>query len=126
MLEVSIQEDVVNSILTYSKDMHPREAILLLKGRMDARTITVAEIVIPPQAAHGIGFSAFPLSPLPLDMGILGVVHSHPSGSPSPSVADLNDFYGGLMIICAYPYSSTDCIRVYDAKGREIPFRVGG
>jgi len=126
MVEVYISNDVANGILTYSKNMHPREAILLLKGKLDIgkKMIVVSELIIPPQAAHGIGFSAFPLSPLPLDMHIVGTMHSHPSGAPKPSFADLNMFYGGLMIICSYPYSGIDCMRVYDAKGREMPFSM--
>ena len=126
MVEICILEYVVDSILTYSKSMHPREAILLLKGKMDMnkKTITVSELIIPPRAAHGIGFSTFPLSPLPLDMHILGTVHSHPSGALVPSLTDLNMLYGGLMIICSYPYSGMDCLKAYDAKGREMPLRI--
>jgi len=126
MVKVYVLDDVANGILTYSKNMHPRETILLLKGKLDMgkKTIVVSELIIPPQAAHGIGFSTFPLSPLPLDMHILGTMHSHPSGALEPSVADLNMFYGGLMIICSFPYSGIDCIRAYDAKGREMPFSV--
>jgi len=95
MVEICILEYVVDSILTYSKSMHPREAILLLKGKMDI-----------------------------LDMHILGTVHSHPSGALVPSLTDLNMLYGGLMIICSYPYSGMDCMKAYDAKGREIPLRI--
>ena len=126
MVEVYVLNDVVNGILTYSKDTHPREAVLLLKGKMDVgkRMLVVSQLIIPPQVTHGIGFSSFPLSPLPLDMNILGTMHSHPSGALKPSVTDFNVFYGGLMIICSYPYSGVDCMRVYDAKGREMPFGI--
>ena len=126
MVEVYVFNDVADGILTYSRNMHPREAILLLKGKLDMgkERIVVSELIIPPQAAHGFGFSTFPLSPLPLDMHILGTMHSHPSGALGPSVADLNMFYGGLMMICSYPYSGIDCMKIYDAKGREMPFSI--
>ena len=126
MIEVLILKDVVDGILAYSKDLHPKESILLLRGELDMRRgrIKIEELVMPPRSIQGEGFSAFPLATLPLDLSIVGVMHSHPSGTPLPSVTDLNSFYGGLMIICVHPYDGPRCINVYDGSGRKMPFSL--
>ncbi len=128
MVEIRVQKDVVEGILAYSRHMHPREAILLLRGKIDFKkgTIDVRELVIPPRATHAIGFSAFPPYLLPLDMSVVGTAHSHPSGMREPSTSDFNNFYGGLMIICSYPYVDVSSITIYDGRGRRIPFTVLG
>ncbi|MEM2885077.1 MAG: Mov34/MPN/PAD-1 family protein [Thermoproteota archaeon] len=126
MVEACVSRDVVEGILAYSRHMHPKEAILVLRGKVDFKKgrIDILELVIPPRATQAVGFSAFPLQPLPLDMSVVGVAHSHPSGIQEPSVADLNNFYGGVMAICSYPYEDAGDISIYDGKGRKIPFRV--
>jgi len=47
---------VVDSILSYAQMLHPREAILLLKGKVDKHRIVVNDILIPPLATHGNTF----------------------------------------------------------------------
>ena len=56
MNSVRIQRVVVDSILTYAKVFHPKEGILLLRGRNEKNTILIDEVVIPPFAVHGTGF----------------------------------------------------------------------
>jgi len=104
--------------------LHPREAILLLKGKTGKRGILVNDTLIPPLATHGNTFSAFPLSMLPIDFSIVGVAHSHPSGTLRPSVTDLNKFYGRIMVIAAYPYQSKENIAVFDPEGKLLRFEV--
>jgi len=77
---VEIKREVVDSILTHAHVCHPREGILLLKGRKRKKAITVEEVLLPPFAVHGSGFSSFPLRMLPTDFSIIGTAHSHPSG----------------------------------------------
>ncbi len=122
--EVSIHKTVVESILSYAQMFHPKESILLLKGKVEKHKISVTDIQIPPLATHGNSFSTFPLSRLPLDFSILGVAHSHPSGALRPSITDLNKFYGRIMLITAYPYKSVDNIIILDRKGKLVKYCV--
>jgi len=100
--------------------MYPKEAILLLRGKKEKDDILINEIVVPPLATHGLGFSSFPSYMLPMDLHVMGVSHSHPSGNPQPSVHDLNHFYGRIMVIAAYPFQSYNDVVVFDKDGSKL------
>jgi proteasome lid subunit RPN8/RPN11 len=121
---VLINRSVIDSILTYAKINYPKEGILLLRGTMDKKEIRVNEVIVPPSATHGHGFSSFPLHMLPMDLSVMGTAHSHPSGVLQPSVGDLNYFYGRVLIITAYPYDSEEQIVVYDKEGKAIEYGI--
>jgi proteasome lid subunit RPN8/RPN11 len=121
---VYINQSVVDSILSYAKSNHPREGILLLRGRVSGDRAIVEDLVIPPFAIHGEGFSSFPLHSLPFDISVIGVVHSHPSGVLSPSLNDLNNFYGKIMVIAAFPYESDRDIAVFNDRGDLLKHKV--
>ena len=122
-MTITIKRTVVDGTLAFSRDMHPKEILLLLRGERDDG-FQINEFVIPPSAIHGLGFSTFQPHMIPFDLSILGVVHSHPSGALRPSTYDLNHFYGRIMMIVAYPYSSVGDIAIYDGKGGTIPFKI--
>lgn len=122
--EVYVNCSVVDSILSYAQMFHPRESILLLKGKEKKHKLVVTEVQIPPLATHGSSFSAFPLSRLPIDFSVIGVAHSHPSGALRPSIKDLNKFYGRIMLITAYPYESEKDIIVLDREGKPLKYTV--
>ncbi len=122
--EVFVERAVVESILSYAQMFHPRESILLLKGKIDKKKIVVTDVQIPPLATHGSTFSGFPLSRLPIDFSVIGVAHSHPSGALRPSVTDLNKFYGRIMLITAYPYQSEQNIIILDREGKPVKYTV--
>lgn len=115
---------VVDSILTYARMFHPREGILLLRGKKEKHRILITDVQIPPLANHGYAFSAFPMHMLPIDFSIMGTAHSHPSGVLKPSRADLNNFYGKIMVITAYPYRSKKDIAVFDKSGARIDYET--
>ena len=121
---VVIYRSAVESILSYAKALHPREGVLLLRGKVDKDRIVIKEVVIPPLAAHGRGFSNFPLHMLPNDFSLMGTAHSHPSGLLRPSIEDLNHFYGRLMIIAAHPYESERQIAIFDKDGSTVKYVV--
>jgi proteasome lid subunit RPN8/RPN11 len=121
---VLISRSVIDSILTYGKMQYPREGILLLRGTSDKDKIHLNEVVVPPLATHGRGFSNFPLHMLPIDLSVMGTAHSHPSGVLHPSAGDLNHFYGKIMIITGYPYDSEEQIAVYDKLGNLIEYAI--
>jgi len=122
--EVFVKRSVVDSILSYAQMFHPRESILLLKGKTDKKKIVISDVQIPPLASHGSSFSGFPLSWLPIDFSVIGVAHSHPSGALRPSVTDLNKFYGRLMLITAYPYQTEQNIIILDRQGNPLKYKV--
>jgi len=114
----------VDSILSYAQMFHPRESILLLKGKIDKKKIVINDVQIPPLATHGNAFSSFPLHTLPIDFSVMGVAHSHPSGALRPSIADLNQFYGRIMLITAYPYQSEQNMIILDREGKPLKYVV--
>jgi proteasome lid subunit RPN8/RPN11 len=118
------EKSVLDSILSHALNMYPKEAILLLRGKKERDEILINEIVVPPLATHGLGFSSFPGYMLPMDLRVMGVSHSHPSGNPQPSVHDLNHFYGRIMVIAAYPFQSYNDITVFDKDGNRLRWQL--
>jgi len=123
---VSVGRDLLEGILAYSRDAHPKEAILLLRGRARGDLIEIEEVVIPPLATHGLGFSEFNPYALPFDPSIIGLFHTHPSGIAEPSTEDLNHFYGIVMVIAAYPYRSEIDVEAFDEAGNGLELEVRG
>lgn len=119
-----VKRGVIDSVLSYSRAAYPEEGILLLRGRVSKDTITVNEVLIPPFATHAQSFSSFPTHMLPLDLSILGIAHSHPSGSVRPSIEDLNNFYGKLMVIAGYPFESEEDFAVFDKDGNRAEYTI--
>lgn len=97
--QVQCERPVADSILGYAMDAYPREGILIMRGKVKGGIVLVDNLLIPPLATHGLGFSGFPRGMIPFDLSIIGIVHSHPSGALMPSVHDLNHFYGKIMAI---------------------------
>ncbi len=121
---ISLARSVIDSILDYSKGAYPNEAILLLTGKNSKDRIVIDGIEVPPLAVHGAGFSNFPTHMLPMDFSIIGTAHSHPSGVLNPSAPDMNNFYGRLMIITAYPYETESDLAVFDSSGNIVKYEV--
>jgi len=121
---VIIRRQVVDSIFSYSKMFHPREGILLLRGRKRGEVLEVDGVVIPPAAVHGGGFSGFSWSLVPMDLSYVGVAHSHPSGWAVPSHQDVLHVSGKIMVIAGAPYSDDSCLKVYDTHGEPLRFFV--
>ncbi|MEM2850044.1 MAG: Mov34/MPN/PAD-1 family protein [Candidatus Bathyarchaeia archaeon] len=125
-MKVKMLREAFDSILTYALTLHPREAILLLRGKVEKESITIREVLIPPLASHGRGFSIIPLAYLPIDFSIVGTVHSHPSGVLNPSVEDLNNTYGWIMMIVAHPYRGLEDVAVYSKDGSRLQLTIVG
>ena len=121
---VRFEKSVADSILSYAIGAYPKEAILLLRGRTEKDVILINDVLIPPLATHGSGFSSFPHMMLPMDLSVMGVSHSHPSGHLEPSIHDLNHFYGKIMVITAYPFQSYGDIGVFNSHGNRLPHEV--
>jgi len=122
--KVVFTTDVVNSLLSYSKMNHPREGILLIRGKVRKDVADVTGVVIPPAAVHARSYSSFNWWMIPVDPSYLGVAHSHPSGYAVPSSEDLLHVTGRVMVIMGFPYTDERCLGVYNREGTRIPFEV--
>ena len=121
--EVSLQKEVLDSILSYCQMKHPNEGILILKGKSKRGHILIEGLVIPPFNYSGPSSAGFPHSFLPFDMSYVGIVHSHPSGSANPSVTDLHNFFGLVSLIVQSPYGDDD-IFAWDSNGDAIKLTI--
>ncbi|UCD73615.1 MAG: Mov34/MPN/PAD-1 family protein [Candidatus Bathyarchaeota archaeon] len=121
---VLIRGSAFTSIMEYARACHPKEGILLLRGKIGKERIMVDEVEIPPLAVHGSSYSSFPIYMLPIDLSTVGTAHSHPIGFPKPSVGDMNNYYGRVMIIVAYPYRSEQNMGVFNSKGDSLRYEL--
>jgi len=124
MRDVYVKRSVIRSILEYASACHPKEGVLLLRGKVDRKGTWIEEVELPPLSIHGAGFSSFRADMLPIDLSIIGTAHSHPSGVLKPSITDLNKFYGRIMIIAAYPYRTEKDLAVFDGEGKRIGYKI--
>ena len=122
--QVVISRSATDGIISYSRSLHPNEAILILQGKTTPELIIIEGLVIPPFALSGPYYSGYSNFYLPSDASYIGSAHSHPGGSNKPSVADLNrGFYGAVSIIIAYPYEERT-IAAYDRNGNKLEIKV--
>jgi proteasome lid subunit RPN8/RPN11 len=121
---VVISRIAADGIISYSKALHPNEAILVLQGKTSREQIVIDGLVVPPFASSGPYFSGFSDYHLPFDDSYIGSAHSHPSGSNRPSLEDLNrGFYGAVSIIIAHPYEDKT-IAAYDRDGNSLQIAI--
>ena len=121
---VVIKKELLDMILEGAKRLHPKETIVLLRGKTNRDGVTVSGVLIPSLATYGKGFSSFPTHMLPMDFSIVGVAHSHPSGSLEPSVEDQNLSMGRIMLIVGFPYRGKENIGVYSRKDGSLSLEV--
>jgi proteasome lid subunit RPN8/RPN11 len=120
-ITVSMSRDLLEAILESARRLHPRETILLLRGKRRKNLIEISDFLIPPFATYGQGFSALQLHMLPIDFSIVGMAHSHPSGALIPSSADLNNFFGIIFMIVGFPFLGEKNVAVYSRNGEKVP-----
>jgi proteasome lid subunit RPN8/RPN11 len=124
-MRVRVPAAVLDGVLELARGAHPRETIMLLRGRSSGGAVTIDETLFPPMGVGGRGFASFPVHMLPIDFTIVGTVHSHPSGSLRPSVGDLHNFYGRIMMIVGPPYDRGS-VAAYDKQGARMTVEVVG
>ena len=122
--EVSMSQELLDSIFEGAKRLYPRETILLLRGKKAKDALRIVDLVVPPLATYGHGFANYPLHLLPMDFSLVGTVHSHPSGNKTPSDVDFNHFFGRILMIVGYPYASQQDVAVYNSHGEKLPLQV--
>ena len=111
-------------IFECAKSSYPNEFAGFLKvDSTDKHRIIELELL--PGTISGGSQAIFKLHMLPIDFSVVGTIHSHPSGVPLPSGADLDLFntYGRVHIISASPFDESSW-RAYDFQGNPIHLTV--
>ncbi len=118
---VAIRRKTLQMILGASKDTYPKEFAAVLR----AEEGVITELLLLPGTVSGDVHAVFRLYMLPIDLSVVGTVHSHPSGNYNPSDADRNLFghFGSVHIIAGYPYAETTW-RAYKYDGTPRPLDV--
>lgn len=122
--KVVLSSGVIHSLLDLARRAHPREMLLLLRGRKDKDAIKIDEVLFAPLSQHGESSAYFRFDLLPIDFTIIGLAHSHPSGNPYPSLEDLHHFIGKVMLILTPPYNGFKDIHAYNSEGESISVYV--
>ncbi|MFW9865023.1 MAG: Mov34/MPN/PAD-1 family protein [Candidatus Thorarchaeota archaeon] len=119
--QVRIKKDLIEGILALCREHHPKEFLGILK--MDKTVFT--EFILPPGAVASRSTGVFFPSRLPIDLSYQGTIHSHPSGSPYPSLQDLNSVFKKLKFhfIVGFPYNLNN-VKCFDSTGTELQFKV--
>jgi proteasome lid subunit RPN8/RPN11 len=122
--QIIITRTAADGIISYSKALHPNEAILILQGKTTSKQVIIEGLVIPPFALSGPYYSGYSNFYLPSDSSYVGSAHSHPGGTNKPSLEDLNrGFYGAVSIIIAHPYEERT-IAAYDRNGNKLEIEI--
>jgi proteasome lid subunit RPN8/RPN11 len=122
--QIVISRSATDGIISYSKALHPNEAILILQGKTTREQVFIDGLVIPPFASSGPYYSGYSNFYLPSDGSYVGSAHSHPGGSNRPSLEDFNSgFYGAVSIIIAYPYEDRT-LAAYDRNGNKLEIKI--
>jgi len=122
--KVTVRKELLELIMESARRLHPKETILLLRGKASKNMIGVSEVLIPPLATYGKGFSAFPPHMLPMDFSIIGTAHSHPTGNLKFSIEDLNHSFGRVILIVAFPYKGKENAAAYNREGEKLGLEV--
>ena len=122
--EIVTSRNLLNAIFENARIAYPREMVLLLRGETKRERVEITDIIIPPLAFSSSRSASFPASMLPMDLSLIGSVHSHPSGSLEPSVVDLNRAFGRIIMIVTYPFLSTENVAVYNRQGKKATFCI--
>ncbi|MGC2289479.1 MAG: Mov34/MPN/PAD-1 family protein [Thermoplasmata archaeon] len=120
----AISRNCLDSALACGKSSYPNEFGGILRSE-DPGVIT--DLLLLPGTTSGVRHANFQLYMLPVDLGVMGTVHSHPSGALHPSDADLRLFrhWGRRHLILGYPFGAGSW-RAYDGNGEETHLSVRG
>lgn len=116
-----IYKKTLNMIMESAKEAHPNE---FAAGMREIDGV-ISELILVPGTIAGPTSALLKLHSLPIDYSIIGIAHSHPSPSLSPSQEDLNMFgrYGRVHIIAGVPYDLTSW-QAYDYNGDKLDLEV--
>ena len=124
-MEILVDRELLEEILSFARERHPKEAILMLRGEVKKESITLTDYLFPPFATTDSISASYPIHMLPIDFSIVGTVHSHPSGGLHLSTQDVNHMYGRFSMLMAYPYGLGD-VTAFSKQGERLIIRVTG
>lgn len=116
-----IELRVLKLIFECSRESHPKE----FAGFLKAEKRTINELILLPGTISGGEGALLRLHMLPVDFGVIGTIHSHPTPSFRASNQDLALFakFGGLHIIVGYPYNESTW-KAYDRNGNVVELEI--
>jgi proteasome lid subunit RPN8/RPN11 len=114
----------LDSALACARSAYPNEFGGVLRADPPG---TISELLLLPGTTAGRRHANFQLYMVPVDLGVTGTVHSHPSGALHPSDADVRLFrhWGRRHLILGYPFGIGQW-RAYDGNGEEVHLEVEG
>lgn len=120
----AIRRDCLDSALACARSSYPKEFGGILRSEEPG---VITDLLLLPGTTSGTRHANFQLYMLPVDLGVMGTVHSHPSGALHPSDADLMLFrhWGRRHLIVGYPFGIGSW-RAYDGNGEETHLAVRG
>ncbi len=120
----AITRRCLDSALACARSAYPNEFGGILRADVPG---TISELLLLPGTTAGRRHANFQLHMLHVDLGVVGTVHSHPSGALYPSQADITLFrhWGQRHVILGTPFSEGSW-RAYDGNGREVTLAVIG
>jgi proteasome lid subunit RPN8/RPN11 len=120
----AITRACLDSALACARSAYPNEFGGILRADPPG---VISDLLLLPGTTAGRRHANFQLYMMPIDLGVAGTVHSHPSGAVHPSEADVTLFrhWGRRHLILGYPYGP-GAWRAYDGNGREAALRVVG
>ena len=124
-MEVLVDRGLLEEMLAFAKERHPKEAVMLLRGSVNREAITVTDYLFPPFATTSSISASYPIHMLPIDFSIVGSAHSHPSGSLEQSTQDIHNIYGRISLLMGYPYGLGN-VAAYDKQAERLVIRVTG
>ncbi len=118
----AITRQCLDSALACGRSAYPNEFGGVL--RADTPGI-ITDVLLLPGTTAGRRHANFQLYMMPIDFGVSGTVHSHPSGALFPSEADLRLFrhWGRRHVIIGTPFGPGSW-RAYDGHGQEVALSV--
>ncbi len=120
----AISRRCLDSALACARSAFPNEFGGVLRSEEPG---TITDLLLLPGTTTGRRHANFRLQMMPVDLGVTGTVHSHPSGALHPSEADVSLFrhWGRRHIILGAPFGP-GAWRAYDGNGREAHLDVVG
>lgn len=120
----AISRRCLDSALACARSAYPNEFGGVLRADEPG---TISELLLLPGTTAGRRHANFQLYMMPVDLGVAGTVHSHPSGALHPSEADVTLFrhWGRRHVILGAPFGPGSW-RAYDGNGRETHLDVIG
>ena len=120
----SITRACLDSALACGRSSYPNEFGGILRADPPG---VISELLLLPGTTSGRRHANFQLHMIPIDLGVSGTVHSHPSGALHPSEADIRLFrhWGQRHVIIGRPFGPGSW-RAYDGNGLEVTLLLVG